>query len=266
MLKTLFGNQNIEHILFFLFVNERCYGTQLQSLLNTPLTPIQRALSRLEKEGILISNYQGKIRYYELSPTHPLRWELESLLKKAYTLLPTEKKRMYCFLHKKKLSAYHEWKTEKNRKQRLMAFWERLLKVEKLSLISKSRSEEKSSFRTGKAKVHLTMPSPNTLIFKESGVWYVDQNPHTSFTNIFRWNLDLKSSLITLEHLRHGTDRPVFLFHLTTVKFNTLESVGAHLCGEDTYLGNLIWSPKQVTLNWRTIGPNHNSELIYHYS
>lgn len=93
MLKSLFGNRNVERILLFLFVNERCYGTQLQTLLRVPLTPIQKALLRLEKEGILQSDYEGKTRIYRFHPSCPLRWELEALLKKAYTLLPPQEKK-----------------------------------------------------------------------------------------------------------------------------------------------------------------------------
>lgn len=60
MLASLFGNRNLERILLFLFVNETCYGNQLQSLLHVPLTPIQRALERLERGGVVQSYYQGR--------------------------------------------------------------------------------------------------------------------------------------------------------------------------------------------------------------
>ncbi|MCB1106585.1 MAG: hypothetical protein KDK76_00645 [Chlamydiia bacterium] len=266
MLSALVGNKKIEKILFFLFVNERCYGAQLQNLLNLPLTPIQRALYRLEKEGVLISHLTGKIRIYEFNPLFPLRWELEALLKKGYTLLSPKEKKEYCFLHKQKLSGEKEWKREKSRRKELSAFWERLLKVKTLSLTTTSRIGEKRVTRTGKANVHLLMPSPNVITFQEKGSWHIEHTPHTSFSNAFRWSLDLDATLITLEHLRHGSNRPVFLFHLTSIQCNKLESVDAHLCGQDTYLGNLIWSPETIIFHWRIIGPNKNDELVYHYS
>ncbi len=97
MLEVLFGNQNVQRILIFLFVNERCYGTQLHRAFNAALTPIQKALNRLEKGGAIISYYEGKTRLYQLNPSYPLMEELEKLLKKAYTLLPVhQKKSIFC--------------------------------------------------------------------------------------------------------------------------------------------------------------------------
>lgn len=266
MLKSLFGNRNVERILLFLFVNERCYGTQLQTLLRVPLTPIQKALLRLEKEGILQSDYEGKTRIYRFHPSCPLRWELEALLKKAYTLLPPQEKKRYCFIHKPKLSAEEEGKRERNRQQELLAFWERLGSIRRLSLSAKSKIKEGRSMKTGKAEVDVSTPVPSIVIFQEKGFWLLDDLPDTSFNNIFRWTLDLKDSLISLEHLRYGQNHPVFLFHLAPTHPGMLESVDSHLCGEDTYLGNIIWNLNQIQFHWRIIGPRKNDELIYLYS
>src|SRR5690242_13014459 len=95
ILEVLFGNKNVQRILIFLFVNGKCYGTQLHRSLNTALTPIQKALNRLEKGGLITSYYEGKTRLYQFNPTYPLMNELEQLLKKAYTLLPPHNKREY---------------------------------------------------------------------------------------------------------------------------------------------------------------------------
>lgn len=258
MIQTLFGNQNIERILFFLFVNEKCYGVQLQTLLEVPLTPIQNALKRLEKKGVLQSSYEGKARMYRLNPSYPLREELETLLKKAYLLLPSEEKRKYCYIHKKDMGISQE----RHRKNDLFRFWERLLKVTSLSLKVKPVQEKE---RIGKAKVDISLTAPSVLLFEEKGHWYINQKADTGFRNTFRWSLDAKSSLITLDHLRYGAKRPVFLFHLTAVTSSRLESVGAHLCKEDTYLGNITWNSNQVLFHWKVIGPKKNDELIYDY-
>ena len=53
MLEVLCGNKNVQRILVFLFVNGKCYGTQLHRSLGTPLTPLQKALNRLEKDGLI---------------------------------------------------------------------------------------------------------------------------------------------------------------------------------------------------------------------
>src|SRR5437868_15389637 len=95
MLEVLCGNKNVQRILIFLFVNGKCYGTQLHRSLETPLTPLQNALNRLEKGGLIISYYEGKTRLYQFNPAYPLIGELEYMLKKAYTLLPANKKKEY---------------------------------------------------------------------------------------------------------------------------------------------------------------------------
>ena len=76
MFEALFGNLNIQRILIFLYINSRCYGVQLHRLLNVPLTPIQKALQRLELGGIIVSYHEGKTRLYQFNPAFPLREEL----------------------------------------------------------------------------------------------------------------------------------------------------------------------------------------------
>ncbi len=266
MLKSLFGNRNVERILLFLLVNEKCYGAQIQNLLRVPLTPVQKALSRLEKEGVVSSRYEGKTRVYQFNPSYSLRFELESLLKKAYTLLPSKEKKGYCFLHKPRLTAQEEGQRERNYKSELLAFWEKLEKVQRLSFSTKSRQGEETATKTGRAEVVVSAPASHTLVFQEKGYWFLDQLPETAFSNSFRWTLDLKASLITIEHLRYGPSNPVFLFHLAPTQPGLLESVDAHLCADDTYLGSLMWDPQSIEFQWRIIGPRKNDELVYHYT
>ncbi len=264
MLQALFGNRNVERILLFLFVNESGYGKQIENQLRIPLTPIQKALLRLEKGGIVQSSYQGKTRVYQLNPAYSLRQELESLLKKAYTLLSPSEKKQYCLIHKPRMSAKDEGKRERDRSEQLLIFWERLSQVKQLSCTTKSKQGE-VLFKSGKADVTAISSHPHTLIFQERGFWFFDSVPHTAFSNSFRWTLDLKASLITLEHLRYGMNHPVFLFHFTSNEAGGLESVDPHLCGDDTYLGHIFFEPKGIFFNWRILGPQKNEELIYHY-
>lgn len=266
MLKGLFGNNNVVRILLFLFVNEKCYGTQIQSALHVPLTPLQKALIRLENDGVIESHYEGKTRIYQFSPSYPLRAELEILLKKAYTLLPTNEKKIYCFIHKPRLSLQEERRRDQLRKNDLQTFFKRLKQTKHLSFSTKSRQGEEQSTKMGKAEVLITSPSPSVLIFQENGHWFQNQIPETAFSNRFRWTLDSSASLITLEHLRYGETNPVFLFHLTPTKPWTLESVDAHLCSDDTYLGNIVWNPNKISFHWRIIGPNKNQHLVYQYT
>jgi len=253
LLKVLFSNRNIERVLLFLLVNEKCYGTQLQTLLDIPLAPVQRALAHLEKNGVIVVRREGKMHIYRMNPAWPLRSELEALVKKAYLILPPDEKKQYCFVQK----------TPTDCRYHLQAFWKRLLKVERLNLLSKSQHMR---MQVGKAEITSELVNSNVLVFNEKGYWYVDQDPSISFSSAFRWTLNAKSNLITLEHLRQGPNYPVFLFNLTASRPDQLVSIDAHLCGEDTYLGYITWDQSQITFHWRIIGPQKNDELIYNYT
>lgn len=95
MLEPLFGGKNIEKILFFLLINQRCYGRGLSRTFQQALSPIQKALDRLETGGIIVSFLEGKTRMYQFNPRYPFLQELKTLLKKAYIFLPQEFKNQY---------------------------------------------------------------------------------------------------------------------------------------------------------------------------
>ena len=264
MLEVLFGNKTVQKILLFLFVNGKCYGTQLHKLLRTPLTPIQKALLRLEKGGLIMSYYEGKTRLYQFDPGYPLLEELEQLLRKAYTLLPAREKKDY-YVVKEDSAAARQNPLKSNRV--LAALWERLGNVKQLSFHAKTKSKEESGWNgKGKGEVTITKEGDNTLIFSEKGSWSGKQAEDVGFRNIFRWKLDQTAGVISLEHLRFGADRPVFLFHLAPTGNYSASSVDAHLCAEDSYFGRIVFDSRSLRLNWRVIGPKKNEEIDYFYS
>jgi hypothetical protein len=264
MLSVLLSSQTMERALLFLFVNNTCYAHQIQTQLKIPLTPVQKALLRLEKGGVLHSTYQGKTRVYTFNPSYPLKTELEALLKKTYTLLPSAEKKRYCFIHKPRLSAREEQKRDKDARAELIAFWEKLQTVKTLWFTAKSHLGENRSIKTGKAQVVIS-EQKGSCIFQEKGFWFLDQIPDTAFSNTLRWTLDPHANLLTLEHLRYGPENPVFLFHLTPTKPGVLESVDAHLCADDTYLGSIVWDKQGIEFCWRIIGPKKNEDLTMRY-
>lgn len=250
----------MERILIFLFVNEKCYGTQLARLTKTPLTPIQKALLRLEKGGIITSYYEGKTRYYQFNPSYPVLTELELLLKKTYTLLPSIEKAHYYVV---KEDATLNSLTPRNKIQVYTAFWDKLARVSQLTFHAKSKE---SQGWNGKGKGEVLVTKENqTLLFHEKGSWYGKQGNEVNFNNVFRWTLDRNLGIISLEHLRFGPDRPVFLVHLTPTSQNTLTSVNTHLCDEDSYFGHIFFDNNSLRLNWRVIGPKKNEEIDYYY-
>lgn len=264
MLEVLVGNKNIQRILIFLFVNGKCYGTQLHRALGTPLTPIQKALNRLEKESLITSYYEGKTRLYQFNPAYPLIDELEQLLKKAYTLLPAHAKKDYYVVKEDPRIAVS---SPENTTKTLFAFWERLLNVTQLTFHAKTKSKEEKGWNgKGEGEVIVTKEGTNTLVFTEKGTWRGKQGSEVSFSNVFRWTLDRQAGVISLEHLRRGPDHPVFLFHLAPAGKHSLSSVDSHLCGGDTYFGQIRFDTHSFRLNWRIIGPKKNEEIDYYYS
>jgi hypothetical protein len=259
MLATVFGNKNVQKILIFLFVNGKCYGTELHRLLNTPLTPLQKALSRLEKGGVITSNYEGKTRIYQFNPAFPLLTELELLLKKAYTLLSPTEKGYYCCL--KRGSRY-----EKN-EALLMNFWKRLGSVKHLLFHARTKLKEEGGWQgRGQGEVSVTHEGENILIFQEKGSWKNEMNKEIDFSNTFRWTFDQSRGVISLEHLRRGPNHPVFLFHLAPSKNHCLISLDPHHCAADTYFGQLFCDQHSLRLHWRVIGPKKNEEMDYYYT
>lgn len=264
MLEVLCGNKNVQKILIFLFVNGKCYGTQLHRALGTPLTPLQKALNKLEKGGLITSYYEGKTRVYQFNPSYPLITELESLLKKAYTLLPPHDKKSYYIVKEghKTSSAYQE-----NRNQILLSFWDKLMGITRLAFHAKTQSKgEKAWNGKGQGEVVIAKEGFNTLIFNEKGTWQAKQGGEVGFSNIFRWTLDRTMGVISLEHLRRGLNHPVLLFHLAPSGKHTLSSVDSHFCEGDTYFGQIHFNNHHLRLNWRVIGSSKNEEIDYFYS
>lgn len=264
MLEVLCGNKNVQKILIFLFVNGKCYGTQLHRALKTPLTPIQNALNRLHSGRLVTSYFEGKTRIYQFNPAYPLLKELEELLKKAYTLLPAHEKKSY-YLIKDDLS--FQVSPKENKTQILLAFWEKLLSVKQLTFQAKTNSKDGEGWNgKGRGEVISIRNNSHVLTFNEKGTWQGKQGIDISFSNVFRWTLDCDAEMISLEHLRYGTGHPVFLFYLAPSGNNSLSSVDSHYCGEDTYIGQIYFDHYSLRLKWRVIGPKKNEELDYSYS
>lgn len=95
MLEYLFGTPVIEKVLFYLLMNKRCYPSELKTVFNMPLFSFQRALSRLEKGGVIVSYKFGKTLIYEFNPRYPFHQELIDFLKKSYSFFPSEIREKY---------------------------------------------------------------------------------------------------------------------------------------------------------------------------
>lgn len=258
MLEALFGSKSIHKILLFLFVNGKAYGTQLHKQLQTPLTPIQKALSRLEKAGILMSYQEGKNKLYHFNPSFALLKELEWLLQKNYSLLSSLQKKRYYVPKEDKVFASFKLKA-------LLEFWDRLSKVKTVSFNAQTKGNSGWN-GSGRGVVTIVKEGEQVILFTEKGSWKGDHTSLMNFTNTYRWTLDSSKKILSLEHLRQGKDSPVFLFNLNASSPSSLASIDSHLCGEDIYFGKIYFDAFSLRLHWRVLGPNKNEEIEYFYS
>lgn len=260
----------MEKILFFLLINGKCYATQLHQRFDSPLTPLQHALNKLEKCGVLLSHTEGKTRFFELNPGYPLIHELEALLKRAYALLPLHlQKKFYSptLHHKTSIPPKPLIADSQAAKDTLLLFWEKLRNIQSMCFSAKSKSLTTSGRNgLGKGTVEVKIIDQDILVFYERGTWISIDNNQMDFSNVFRWHLRPKQGVIALEHLRFGADYPVFLFNLIPINVNTLESMDSHICKEDTYFGQVRCDNHFIQFNWRILGPKKNEEIDYLYT
>lgn len=95
MLEALFGNQNVERILFFLLKQGEGYPRAIAQNFGETLSAIQKQLKRLELGGVVVSRLVGRTRVYQINPRYPFKRELEAFLEKAFQAVPEEQVRKF---------------------------------------------------------------------------------------------------------------------------------------------------------------------------
>ncbi len=83
MLSILFGNRTASNILLYLNESSQAFPTELACHLAIPLNMIQKQLERLERAGILESEWKGKKKIYSWNDQCPLLPELKKLVQKG---------------------------------------------------------------------------------------------------------------------------------------------------------------------------------------
>lgn len=269
----LFGNPNIEKVLLFLLVNEKCYATQLSRCLGGALTPLQQALVRLEKGGIISSTLEGKTRFFRFNPHYPFLRDLQNLLKQGYQHLNVQEQQLYYCpqdrhpLQKIKQTQKSEQSIEFHHSEALSLLWKRLLRVKHLSFSAQSKAEHPSGWNgIGKAKVEIHRVASHSVIFKEEGNWTSHEGNQFDFKNALRWTWHGSKPLLILEHLHYGPEHPIVLFELKPMSQTQFEVVQPFFCKKDTYLADLYCDHHFIQLHWRILGPRKNEEINYIYT
>jgi len=256
MLQYLFGSKSAKRVLLFLWVNERCYASQIQKAFGGPLSPFQYILRKFEKAGILVCALQGKKKFYTLNPDCVFHAELKALLQRGFAYLCAEEKKSLLIYRNVKSS--QSFLQQKRSALCLRAFRERLVYVKQMT-IRTQRGEEAIG------EVSVKEEKPGIFIFVERGVWVNGRQQNMNFQNSLRWSLIHEEGVIRLEHLRNGPDHPIFLSYFTPMSRKHLQSVDPHLCQEDCYFGNVEIKKEGIYLTWRVLSARKNETFHYVY-
>jgi hypothetical protein len=144
-----------------------------------------------------------------------------------------------------------------------MRLWDRLGRVRGLHFVGLSANESGWN-GSGVGTVVVASPSPEVLIFNESGVWQPTGGGRISFRNVFRWRR-LGLEAVRLEHLRYGADHPVYLFDLMSGADGVWTSVSPHCCRDDCYRAILEVEGVDIVLRWSVTGPSKQETIEYRY-
>lgn len=88
MLEAVLGSTNAERVLLFLVARGEGYATEIARLYKTDLSPIQKQLDRMERDGLLINKMVGRTRVYQFNPRYAFFSQVKELLEQALKLAP----------------------------------------------------------------------------------------------------------------------------------------------------------------------------------
>jgi hypothetical protein len=95
MFEQLFNSRIMEKVLFYMVINKKCFASELRRCFGIPVFGIQRALTRLENQGILVSTVEGSNRIYHWNPRYPFLEEFKYFIEKAYSSLPENMRKQF---------------------------------------------------------------------------------------------------------------------------------------------------------------------------
>ena len=105
----------------------------------------------------------------------------------------------------------------------------------------------------------------NTILLHENGKWTNDKSKTFTFKNTYRWEFK-SENVVSLEHLRFGSENPVYLFDLKQISENYWKSACDHVCQMDLYGAELKLEENRMLLNWTVKGPEKDESINYVYN
>jgi predicted transcriptional regulator len=90
MIEAILGSASAERVLLFITARDSGYAAEIAQTFATDLSPIQKQLERMERDGLMVSEKVGRTRVYRYNPRYPFIPELKALLEKALTMIPAD--------------------------------------------------------------------------------------------------------------------------------------------------------------------------------
>jgi len=147
----------------------------------------------------------------------------------------------------------------------LTTIWQRLANITCLTFESTSKTNESRWSGEGRGQVVVEPIDNVTMLFHEQGQWRQDGGKELAFTNVYRWTALHETESLRLEHLRFGSEQPVYLFDLQPTDHPVGLPGKPHVCRLDDYFAALVPSEDHVYLEWRIEGPTKNETIRYTY-
>lgn len=88
MLEAIVGSTSAERVLLFITAREAGYAAEIAQVFETDISPIQKQLERMERDGLLVNKLVGRTRLYSFNPRYPFVPDLIAMMKRALGLCP----------------------------------------------------------------------------------------------------------------------------------------------------------------------------------
>lgn len=94
-LEAIFGSRSAAQVLLFLQAYGSGHALRIADTYAVSVSPIQRQLRRLERDGVLLSRMVGRTRLFEFDTRTPSVRNLRAFLEAELDLIPEEEAKAY---------------------------------------------------------------------------------------------------------------------------------------------------------------------------